>query len=159
MLETLLRHRVRFVLIGGIAARLRGSPTMTRDLDICYARDSDNLAALAAALQELGARLRGVKEDVPFRLDARSLRLGDRFTFRTAFGDLDCLGTPTGTLGYESLARNADEVDIDGSTVKVVALDDLIRMKAAAGRPKDRIEIEVLGALREEIGKRRRPRK
>ena len=54
-LEVLLKHKVRFVLIGGFAGRLWGSNTITNDLDICYARDRTNLEALAAALRELGA--------------------------------------------------------------------------------------------------------
>src|SRR5437867_5021770 len=41
-LEVLLRHGVRFVLIGGYAGQIRGSPIITGDLDICYARDDDN---------------------------------------------------------------------------------------------------------------------
>ena len=59
-LRVLQRHDVRFVIIGGVAARLWGSPTMTNDVDICYDRARSNLERLAAALQELDARLRGV---------------------------------------------------------------------------------------------------
>ena len=141
---------VRFVLVGGFAGRLLGSPTYTTDLDICYARDQENLEALVKVLSSLGARLRGVTEDVPFRLDARSVLAGDRFTFVTEAGDFDILGTPTGTTGYDDLVRNATALEVDGRSISVTSLDDLIRMKLAAGRPKDLIEAEVLGALREE---------
>ena len=89
-----------------------------------------------------------------FILDARTLRAGDTFTFVTNAGDFDIIGTPAGTSGYEELARNAEPMDLDGMQVQVVAIEDLIRMKRAAGRPKDRIELEVLGALREEIERR-----
>ena len=141
---------VRFIVIGALAGRILGSPTVTRDLDICHARDRKNLEALAAVLTRLNARLRGVAEDVPFRLDARTLAAGDSFTFVTERGDLDILGTPSGTQGFDDLVRDAERVQIDGREVLVASLDDLIRMKRAAGRPKDLIEIEVLGALREE---------
>jgi hypothetical protein len=80
-LDTLSRNEVRFVVIGGIAANLWGSPSATYDLDICYARDPDNLTRLARALIELKARLRGAPEGLPFRLDARTLRAGDHCTF------------------------------------------------------------------------------
>lgn len=53
---TLVEHRVRFVLFGGFAAALRGSPVITGDVDICYARDAENLRALARALGRLRAR-------------------------------------------------------------------------------------------------------
>lgn len=150
-LEALVRYRVDFVVIGAFAGRLLGSPTVTRDLDVCYSREPDNLERLAAALIELNARLRGAPAGLPFRLDARSLRMGDSFTFETDAGDLDVLGTPTGTTGYLDLVRGAQLVDLDGLRVRVVHIDDLIRMKRAAGRPKDLIEAEVLGALREEL--------
>lgn len=142
---------VRFVVIGAFAGRLLGSPTLTRDLDICHAGDQANLEALARVLIGLHARLRGVDPDLPFRLDARSLAAGDSFTFVTDAGDLDILATPQGTTGYEELARTASETDLDGVSVLVTSIDDLIRMKRAAGRPKDLIEVEVLGALRDEI--------
>ena len=146
---------VRYVVIGALAGRLLGSPTLTRDLDICHATDPDNLRALAAVLGKLNARLRGTDDDVPFQLDARSLAAGDSFTFSTAAGDLDILGTPAGTSGYDELLRTAQATDLDGLTVQVVGIDELIRMKRAAGRPKDLIELEVLGALRDELDRRR----
>ena len=144
-------HGVRFVVIGGIAARLHGSPSITRDLDICYARDSANLDALAAALRAIHATLRGAPPGLSFKLDARTLKLGDSFTFSTDAGDLDCLGVPSGTGGFEGLAGAAVVMDIGAQRVPVASLDDLIAMKRASGRPKDLIELEVLGALRDEI--------
>ena len=150
LLQALDRNGVRFVVIGGIAGRLHGSPTVTRDLDICYARDGANLEALALALQELHARLRGVAEPVPFRLDARALAAGDSFTFETDAGDFDVLGTPAGTSGYEELLRTADELDLDGLRVRIASIEALIEMKRAAGRRKDMVEVEILAAVREE---------
>jgi hypothetical protein len=155
-LQVLIQHGVDFVVIGGIAARIWGSPTVTRDLDICYARAPANFERLAAALQEVHAKLRGVKDEVPFRLDARTLAAGDSFTFKSDVGDLDCLGTPTGTGGYDDLKAGAELVDVDGLKVWVTSLADLIEMKRAAGRSKDRVELEVLGALRDERGRRKR---
>jgi predicted nucleotidyltransferase len=142
---------VRYVVIGAFAGRLLGSPTLTRDLDICYARDRANLEALSGVLRALHARLRGVDEDLPFQLDARALAAGDSFTFVTIAGDLDILGTPQGTTGYDDLVRTATKTDLDGLVVLVSSIDDLIRMKRAAGRPKDLIEVEVLAAVRDEL--------
>ena len=153
-LRALTDGGVRFAVIGGIAASLSGSPTVTRDLDICYARDRGNLEALAKVLVGLRARLRGLAPGLPFSLDARTLAAGDSFTFVTDAGDLDIMGAPAGTEGYEDLARDADRVEVDGRDVLVASIYDLIRMKRAAGRPKDLIEIEILGALQEERASR-----
>jgi hypothetical protein len=151
ILQVLQQHRVQFVTIGGVAGTLHGSPSFTNDLDVCYEREKENLERLAAALGELEARLRGVDDDVPFLLDAETLGAGDHFTFVTKYGDFDCLGMPSGTRGYDDLITRARDMDLDGLTVAVASLDDLIAMKQAAGRPKDRIEVEVLGALRDEL--------
>lgn len=153
ILKILSRHEVRFVVIGGIAGRLWGSTTVTNDLDICYARDGANLKALALALRELKVKLRGVDKDLPFIVDARTLEMGDHFTFTTIAGNFDCLGTPAGSGGYESLARTAASMDVGNLTVSVASLEDLIQMKRVAGRPKDLIEVEVLAAVREELEK------
>ena len=149
ILEVLAHHRVSFIVIGGVAASLQGSPSITWDLDICYARDDENLRRLAAALRQLDARLRGVPDEVPFLLDELTLEKGDSFTFSTEAGSFDCLGTPTGTNGFDDLIANASAFDMDGVQVLVASVEDLIRMKRAAGRPQDLKEVEILGAIRE----------
>ncbi|MHB8510622.1 MAG: hypothetical protein ACYDCC_00420 [Actinomycetota bacterium] len=146
---------MRFVLIGGLAANVLGSPSLTFDIDVCYARDEENLHRLAEALEGLAARLRGAPTGLPLIIDAHTLRNGLNFTFQTVAGALDCLGEPAGTKGFEELERSARKFELMGVVVLVASLDDLIRMKEAAGRPKDRIELEILGALREEVDKSR----
>ena len=143
--------KVRYVVVGAFAGRLLGSPTVTRDLDICHATDVDNLRALARVLRRLHARLRGVGDgDARFQLDERGLASAQSLTFRTDAGDFDLLAAPDGTTGYDDLVRTADSLNVGGLKVLVASIDDLIRMKRAAGRPKDLIELEVLGALRDE---------
>lgn len=151
LLRALHDEGVEFVIIGGVAARAHGSPSVTADLDICYARTRDNLEALARVLRRFRATLRGADPDLPFQVDWKTLELGDHFTFSTDAGDLDCLGTPLGTGGYRDLVQGAARMEIGGVLVWVASLEDVIRMKQAVGRPKDRIELEVLGALRDEV--------
>jgi hypothetical protein len=150
-LRALAGHGVRFVLIGGYAAALRGSPMITGDVDVCHARDTENLERLARALDDLHARLRGAPAGVLFRLDVGALAAGDHFTFATDAGPIDCLGTPAGTDGFADLDTGATDEDLDGLVVRVASLDDLIRMKRAADRPQDRIAVEWLSALRDEL--------
>jgi hypothetical protein len=128
---------------------IQGTPTTTTDLDICYARDAKNFEALATALREIGAALRGAPEGLPFLLDAETIRAGDTFTFTTTVGDLDIHGNPRGTAGYEDLAAKAERYDLgDGLATLVCSVDDLIRMKEASGRLKDRAHLDLLHALK-----------
>lgn len=151
ILAELVRHKVRFVVVGGLAAVVQGSPLVTGDVDICYERIPENMERLVRALRELGARLRGAPDDVPFQLDVKTIAAGDAFTFTTDAGSLDCLGTPAGTQGYEDLEANAVEVDLGEHTILVASVTDLIRMKRASGRRKDLAVLSDLEALRDEL--------
>ena len=154
-LEVLTARRVRFVVIGGVAANAWGAPIVTYDTDVCFARDEENLQRMVRALKQLNARLRGAPDDVPFLLDAKTLKMGGSFTFTTDAGSLDILAFPSGAPGgYEELASAAEAMNFGGFTVKVASIDDLIRMKRHAGRPKDLAVVEELGALRDEIDAR-----
>lgn len=100
LLSTLHRHGVRFIVIGGFAGSILGSPTVTNDLNICFDRsDLASRQSLVDALQEMGAYPREWPEGVRFELDERTLRLGDSFTFETQSGNIDCMATPSGTTG------------------------------------------------------------
>lgn len=148
ILRRLTTRGVDYVVIGGIAAILHGSAQATYDLDICYATDDGNLNALADVLAGLGARLKGVEEPVPFVPDAATLRRVELLTMVTGEGELDVLARPAGSPGYETLRRNADRFDLDGFSVLVASVDDLIGMKQAAGRQKDLAAIEELEAIK-----------
>jgi len=149
ILRQLHADAVEFVLIGGMAGRIHGSPTITNDLDVCYRRTKLNCERLAKTLRELGARLRDLPADLPSPIGAGTIWQGHNFTFITDAGFFDCLASPEegASTGYDELARNATTVTIAGRPVRVCSLEDLIRMKQAAGRPKDHIEVEVLKAV------------
>ena len=158
LLRRLHEAGVRFVVIGGLAAQSHGSPSSTDDLDICYARDPDNLRAIAGVLADIAAVRRGLPSDAPVMppLDARTLRAGGLFTLSTRFGDFDLLADPDPGLDFEQLSAHAIRATVYGTPLLVAGLDDLMAMKRAAGRPKDRVELEILGALREELDRRGR---
>src|SRR5712691_223041 len=126
ILEALRRHEVDFVLIGGLAGMSHGSVRPSFDVDIAYGRDPENLDRLAATLRELGATLRNAPPDVPFQLDARTLRSGAMFTFETTYGSFDILSDPVGAPKYEVLKRFSQETEFDGVPVRVASLDHLI---------------------------------
>lgn len=156
-LRTFNQHQVRYVLIGGYASSVLGAPIVTNDLDVCYERTAENMERLAEALQELQATLRvaGVDEVLPFILAGRTIAAGDSFTFNTDAGPIDVLGTPSGTGGFRDLDADATTYDLgEGLLVRVVSLDDLIRMKEAASRPKDEAHLHVLAALKQRIQER-----
>lgn len=156
LIRRLVEAGIDFVVIGGLAAQAHGSTSITRDLDVCIPRDLITLERLAVVLRDVAAVRRGLPVDAPPMppLDPRTLRAGSLFTLDTAYGPFDLLANPDPGFDYETLRRSALSTTMLGMPVLFASLDDLIAMKRAAGRPKDRIELEILGALREEIDKR-----
>lgn len=156
LLETLDRHGVEFVLIGGLAGTARGSAYITLDVDIVYERSRANLERLAGALRELEATLRGAPAGLPSTLDAKTLENGANFTFNTRHGPLDILADPAGAPAYATLLEGAgDALVVEGIRIRVASLDHLIAMKEAAGRPKDLLMASEYRVISDEL---RRPR-
>jgi predicted nucleotidyltransferase len=156
LLERLVEAGVDFVIVGGVAVVLQAQPRFTKDLDICYAPDADNLERLGDTLVGLHARLRGIDETVPFVADARTLLQTQILTLTTDAGELDLLVDPQGAPPYEQLRRDADVVDLDGIQVRVASIEHLSAMKRAAGRPQDLADLEALQIARRRRGRRRR---
>jgi hypothetical protein len=158
ILATLQRHRVAYVLIGGIAATAHGSVLPTEDVDITPARDRNNLDRLARALRELNARIRTDNEPdgVEFACDGDFLAAQPlMLNLTTEAGDLDLALFPAGFPdGFDGLADRALEVEFgDGVPALVASLDDVIASKRAAGRVKDQAALPYLEALADEIAR------
>lgn len=149
LLAVLEWHRVEYVVVGGYAAVIYGATRPTEDIDITPATTEENLARLAAALEELGARIRTdvVPEGMPFSASAESLRGVRMLNLRTAHGMLDLTFTPAGTSGFDDLRRSATLRSVGGVPVRVAALEDIIRSKEAAGRRKDQAALPELYEL------------
>lgn len=150
LLGPLVRHGVDFVLIGGMAGISHGSNYPSFDLDVLYSRDRANVARLAAALTEIGVRLRGAPADLPFKLDTRTIENGANFTFVTPHGDLDVLADAAGMPIYETLRAGAVKREVAGFEIRIASLDHLIAMKRAAGRTKDKLMVEEYLTLADE---------
>jgi hypothetical protein len=153
LITVLDAHRVRYVIIGGLAASLHGAEYVTGDLDITPDGAEDNLDCLSAALDDLEARVRTADEPggLPFAHDGPSLGRVGVWNLVTRAGDLDLSFVPSGTGGYDDLRKGAVMLTIHGIDVVVAGLADVIRSKEAAGRDKDRAALPMLRRLLEEL--------
>jgi hypothetical protein len=147
---------VRFVVIGGFAAAIHGSPLPTTDVDIVPARDDENLERLARALRDLDAKLRTAGGPVATRIDAAFLRaMPFMLNLTTDGGDVDLTFQPAGDVGdYAGWNAHALDVEIGPDLrVRIGSIDDIIESKRAAGRPKDFGALPYLESLRDEIAR------
>jgi hypothetical protein len=136
-----VRHELRFVILGGVAERMLGSPRVSDGFDICPATTHANLARLATILTELDARFRGEGFGPggvapPERWNARSFGAFTSIALVTRYGPFDVWFRPDGTEGFDDLIRKAIDIEVGGMKVKVAHPDDILRNKQAIGGPK-----------------------
>jgi predicted nucleotidyltransferase len=155
LLRALVDQQVRFIIIGGVAATVHGSARHTRDIDLVYARDDQNVSGIVTALAPYAPYLRGAPAGLPFRWDMATIRAGLNFTLTTSVSDVDFLGEVVGGGRYEDLLHDTVEIEAFGVRARCVTLSKLIVLKRAAGRPKDNeilAELQALLALIDERG-------
>jgi hypothetical protein len=152
-LEALCRHRVEFIIVGGVAAVLNGAPISTFDLDIVHSRTAENLARALAALTELEAYYR---DHTGRRLPpSADLLAGDGHNLLTTkFGPLDLLGTIGRGHTFEALLDESIEQPLGAVVVRVLSLPALIRIKQEVAREKDLAVLAILRRTLEEKNRR-----
>ena len=150
-LKSLIENKVEFVIVGGVAIIAHGVPYATFDLDFCYARTSENLKRIVSALAPFNPRLRGFPKNLPFIWDERTLQNGTNFTLETDIGDIDLLGEVAGVGSYIEVFANSIILKIFEDDVRILSLEDLIKAKKAAGRPKDLFVLPQLETLQEAL--------
>lgn len=152
LFRVLDHHGVEYVLVGGLAAVLHGSPTATYDADILPSSETANLVRLSGALRDLEARVRSEDDPEGVGFDPHPALLGSvgMLNMTTRCGDLDLTFRPAGLGDYEAVRAGSILIDLGDISIHVATLDDIILSKTAADRPKDRAVLPVLRALREE---------
>lgn len=143
MIECLQREGVEFMLVGGYAVALHGWPRMTFDIDFWIMADPRNATAVMRALKAFGAPLMDLKEE-DFHKPGMVFQIG------TEPQRIDILSAISG-VAYEDAASRAVRMEVDGLSLKVIALDDLIANKRASGRPKDIVDAMTLEKMKEKM--------
>jgi hypothetical protein len=146
ILRTLAKHKVRYILVGATAARLQGFPRVTADADITPSPEAENLARLSRALRALRARI--YTESMPgglaFSCDEATLMRAELWNLITEAGRVDLIFKPSGTAGFDDLAKSALTFSVFGVELQVASLKDILRSKRASNRPQDRQDVLVL---------------
>ena len=150
LLQSLTDARVDYVLVGGLAVQLHGYMRSTFDIDLVLAMNDENLARFVAV-----AKRHGLTPGIPVPIE--SLRDADQierwhrekgmlaFTLRepqAGGGVVDVIVRPE--VSFDRLMANAVVGDLFGRQVPIASIDELLVMKRAANRPKDRLDIEAL---------------
>lgn len=154
LFRALQQEDVRYLVVGGLAVNLYGVERATMDIDLMLAMDAENVSRFIRAARALGltpvppVALEAFAEETmrtawfeEKRMIVFALRASD-----PAAPTLDVLIRPP--LPFDEAWSRRVEKSIGGLTVRLASLDDLIRMKAATGRQRDRSDIEALEKAR-----------
>ncbi|NJL23720.1 MAG: nucleotidyltransferase [Calothrix sp. SM1_5_4] len=150
LLKVLLQNEIDFVLIGGFAGVVYGSTQVTRDLDICAMITPAQVEKLRSALKDLHPHHRMNPNFKPsFLTEPKDLANLQNIYLETDLGVLDIISEVTEVGDFEQVKKNSVEIEIFGHKCKVISIDALIKAKEKMGRPKDKIVVAELKALRQ----------
>jgi hypothetical protein len=144
IVDRLVGARIRFVLVGGLAAVSQGAPITTRDVDIVHARDDANLDALLALLSDLHAHYR--RSGPPLAPQRAALAGTGHNLLATDLGPLDVLGAIEAGRDYDALLPDSVDVAFGDASVKVLSLEAILRFKRVSKHDKDKLMVPILEA-------------
>jgi hypothetical protein len=142
ILELLNNHEVEYIVVGGVAAVIRGAPVTTFDLDAVVRLSDENAERLSRALKELDARYREHQSTI--RPTKEDILAGGHLLLLTRAGPLDVLGFIGDKDRYEDLIDRSSEVAMTVGSFRVLDLEELVRQKKNSDRAKDRAMLELL---------------
>jgi predicted nucleotidyltransferase len=137
LLSVFHAHGVRFLVVGGHAVNIYTEPRYTNDLDVLVSGDEANGHAVFRALAEFGAPLHGISAEDFINKPNQYFQVG------VPPARVDVLQSIP-AVSFEDAWNQATIVSVNGHSVRFISLEDLIRNKVAAGRPKDLVDAEEL---------------
>jgi hypothetical protein len=152
LLQRLIEHDVKFVVIGAFASVVHGVTLVTQDVDICCPFTSRNLLKLQGAIADLHPVHRLTPKRLPLRLTRARCRGLKNLYLESDLGVLDCLSEVLGVGNFATVKRQSVIVDLDFGKCRVLGLDALIKAKRAMNRPRDREALIQLEAIRARQG-------
>ena len=150
LIRKLSQGNVEYIIVGGAAAIGHGSARLTSDLDVVYRRTEENISLLVGTLAPLKPYLRGAPPGLPFQWSDETVRKGLNFTLVTTLGAIDLLGEITGGGAFENIRPHSVTLKLYDTECLCLGIEWLIKVKRAAGRPKDFEAIAELEAILEE---------
>ena len=158
LLDVLMPHDVDYLVVGGFAVAAHGFPRATKDIDICPEPSDANLGHLVDALEELRAEPIGLDEfegEFDVAPDLEGLKTGGNSVLNTKHGRLDVMqylkGLGDDGGGWAEHRPHAQTRNFLGHEVLFCSYEDLVRMKAAAGRDQDLVDVRTLKAQRRDL--------
>lgn len=141
LLTALNAADARYLLVGGHAVGLYGRPRATKDYDLWIEASPANAARVLRALVDFGAPLGDLREQ-DLATGGSGFRMGSP-PYR-----IEVLTEISG-VRFEDAWPRREEHKVNGVSCNVIAREDLLLNKRAAGRPQDLADVDVLERSRQ----------
>lgn len=138
LLLLLLKHNVKFLLIGGYAVIVYGYERGTADMDIWLNSSDENKEKFIAALREhgIGDNSLSLLRKTDFH-QAQAFHIGEKPT------KVDFLTKVQG-LKFDEADKEKYLLPLKDILIPVIQYHHLITVKMLAGRPQDKADVDVL---------------
>ncbi len=143
ILESLLKAKIKFVLVGGLAAVMQGAPVSTMDVDIVHEQSPENIEKLQAFLESVDAIHRR-PDDKIIGPNKEDLSSKGHALFKTRLGPLDVLAFIEGGRSYQDLVGRSVKIQFRGFAMHVLDLETIVEIKKASNDAKDLRRVPVL---------------
>ncbi|HUV63223.1 MAG TPA: hypothetical protein VMW24_04950 [Sedimentisphaerales bacterium] len=136
MLQVLLGNNVKFLLVGAYAMGVHGYPRATGDIDIWVEPSAENSSRVYRSMEAFGAPVHEIDEatfaapDVVFQIGVAPRRI-------------DIITAISG-ISFDDAHQQRRIVEMEGMSIPILSLGDLIKNKRATGRDKDRLDADQL---------------
>ena len=140
------KHKVDYLVIGGVAVIFHGYTRAAADLDFWYQPTLDNFQKIIKAFKEYGFDVSELEEAV---FDPKKTFL----RFPTPDFKTELLPSLAGDMLFSEAKEKAENIDLDGVNVPIIGYDDLVRSKMFTNRLKDQADIEELAKRKKGEGK------
>ncbi len=141
---------IRYLVVGGLAMNLLGVPRVTYDIDILIDLEDDNISALMRLMKEWGFKPKVPVNIMDFAdkakrddwIKTKNMKAFNLVNARWALSEIDVI--IDAPVNYTEARKRAKRITVQGVPIPVISIDDLIKMKRAAGRELDKADIQYL---------------
>lgn len=141
---------VRYLVVGGLAMNLLGVPRVTYDIDILIDLEDDNIEALMKLMKEWGFKPKVPVNVMDFAdrskrdewIATKNMKAFNLVNAKWALSEIDII--IDAPIAYPEARKRAKKITVQGVPIPVISIDDLIKMKQAAGREMDKADVQYL---------------
>lgn len=154
LLKEFYNSRIKYMIVGGLSVNLHGIPRVTQDIDIIISLERENIDALNSVMKKLGyLPSLPVNPDDLADEDKREQWISGKnliaFTYYHTSDHFKVVDIVIShPLDFDTSFKKRTEKNLNGFSINLVSIDDLITMKKFSGRNQDLSDIELLKKLK-----------